>query len=180
MGGAGNQRALLYINEGLQNTKCSPTFTDNRDGILAAAQENYGGEDVCLIWKALAAFGLGSDAVSGGSASTTPKNGFAIPESCNSKPPVVTISAGPAEGAKVAADLAVDFAATAADPEDGDVSANIKWSSSIDGALGVGPALSTALTPGMHVISAVALDKVGTSGTAKRAIEVVGPLTAPP
>lgn len=180
MGGAGNQRALLYINEGLQLTKCTPTFVDNRDGILKAAQENYNGEDVCLVWKALAAFGLGEDAVSGGASSTTPTNGFAVPTSCNSKPPVVTISAGPAEAAKVPADLAVEFAATAADPEDGDVSANIKWTSSIDGALGAGASLSTALSPGNHVITAVALDKVGTSGTAKRNVEVIGTLTAPP
>ena len=33
----GNQRALLYVNEGLQNTACSPTFVDNRDAIIQAA-----------------------------------------------------------------------------------------------------------------------------------------------
>ncbi len=81
-GGAGNQRMMLYVNEGLKNTACSPTFTDVRDGIIQAAIDNYGGEDVCLMWEAFAAFGLGVDAVSGGPFSTSPTNGFQVPGSC--------------------------------------------------------------------------------------------------
>ena len=82
MGGAGNQRMMLYVNEGLKNTACSPTFTDVRDGIIQAAIDNYGGEDVCFLWEAFANFGLGEDAVSGGPWSTFPVNGFQIPASC--------------------------------------------------------------------------------------------------
>ncbi len=81
-GGAGNQRANLYINEGLKNTACSPTFVANRDGIIQAAIDNFGGADVCLLWEAFAAFGLGTDAVSGGSNSTNPTNGFSVPPEC--------------------------------------------------------------------------------------------------
>lgn len=81
-GSAGNQRAMLYVNEGLKNTACNPTFTQIRDGIIQAAQDNHGGEDVCRMWEAFAAYGLGSNAVSGGAASTTPTNGFNIPASC--------------------------------------------------------------------------------------------------
>lgn len=83
LGGSGNQRMKLYVNEGLKNTICSPAFTDVRDGILQAAVDNYGGEDVCRIWQAFADFGLGSDAVSSGSNGLSPTNGFAIPEACN-------------------------------------------------------------------------------------------------
>jgi extracellular elastinolytic metalloproteinase len=82
MGGAGNQRAMLYVNEGLKNTICSPTFTDVRDGIIQAAVDNYGGEDVCLLWEAFAEFGLGIDAISGGPWSVNPTNGFDIPAAC--------------------------------------------------------------------------------------------------
>jgi extracellular elastinolytic metalloproteinase len=178
MGGFGNQRALLYINEGLQATKCSPNFINNRDGILVAAKANYNGEDVCTIWKALAAFGIGTDAVA--TPLNSPTNGFELPAECKSMPPVVTITAGPAENAKVSPDIAVTFSGTAMDPEDGDVSANIKWSSSIDGQLGGGATITFALTPGKHVITATGLDKVGTSASVKRNIEVAGPLTAPP
>ncbi len=86
-GGAGNHRAMLYINEGLKNTACSPTFVDNRDGIIQAATDNFGGEDVCLLWETFAAFGLGTDAVSGGRNSRSPTNGFSIPASCGGEPP---------------------------------------------------------------------------------------------
>lgn len=81
-GSAGNQRMMLYINEGLKNSACSPTFTDIRDGILQAALDNHSGQDVCNLWNAFAAFGLGADAISGGSNSTNPTNGFAVPASC--------------------------------------------------------------------------------------------------
>src|SRR4029453_9861079 len=81
-GSAGNQRMMLYVNEGLKNTICSPAFTDIRDGIIQAAVDNHGGEDVCRMWTAFAAFGLGSNAVSGGPNSLSPTNGFAVPASC--------------------------------------------------------------------------------------------------
>ncbi|WP_233261618.1 M36 family metallopeptidase [Vitiosangium sp. GDMCC 1.1324] len=81
-GGAGNQRMLAYFIEGLKNTPCSPTFTQVRDGIITAASTLYGGQDVCRLWTSFAAFGLGSNAVSGGSGSTAPTNGFSVPASC--------------------------------------------------------------------------------------------------
>jgi extracellular elastinolytic metalloproteinase len=81
-GGSGNQRAMLYLNEGLKFTACSPTFTDVRDGILQAAGQLFNGEDVCLMWEAFAAFGLGTDAQSGGPDATNVTNGFAVPASC--------------------------------------------------------------------------------------------------
>jgi extracellular elastinolytic metalloproteinase len=82
-GNAGNQRMMLYVNEGLKNTICSPAFTDIRNGIIQAAVDNHGGEDVCRMWTAFAAFGLGSNAVSGGPNSLSPTNGFAVPASCS-------------------------------------------------------------------------------------------------
>ena len=81
-GSAGNQRAMLYVNEGLKNTACNPTFTQVRDGIIQAATDIRGGEDVCLVWQAFAGFGLGTNAVSGGANSTTPQNGFNVPAAC--------------------------------------------------------------------------------------------------
>lgn len=86
-GTAGNQRALLYVNEGLKNTSCSPTFLDARDGIIQAAMDNHGGEDVCLLWEAFAGFGLGTNASTPGPNSTSATNGFNVPASCNGEPP---------------------------------------------------------------------------------------------
>jgi extracellular elastinolytic metalloproteinase len=88
-GNAGNQRMMLYVTEGLKNTACNPTFTQVRDGIIQAAMDNHGGEDVCRMWEAFAAYGLGTNAVSGGAASTTPTNGFAVPASCQGGNPTV-------------------------------------------------------------------------------------------
>ncbi|HXV63088.1 MAG TPA: extracellular metalloproteinase [Vicinamibacteria bacterium] len=85
-GGAGNQRMMLYVNEGMKFTACSPTFTDVRDGIIQAAVNLHGGEDVCTLWQGFADFGLGVDAVSGGPSSTTPTNGFDIPANCQPGP----------------------------------------------------------------------------------------------
>lgn len=93
-GTAGNQRAMLYVIQGLKNTACSPTFVNARDGIIAAAQAAHGGADVCLLWQTFAAYGLGTDAVSGGSGSTSPTNGFQIPASCACNPAPVA-NAGP-------------------------------------------------------------------------------------
>lgn len=84
------------MNEGLKNTACSPTFVDARDGIIQAAVDNFGGVDVCPLWDVFANFGLGTDAVSGGSNSTTPTNGFQIPVECQCQPAPVA-DAGPAQ-----------------------------------------------------------------------------------
>ena len=78
---------MLYVNEGLKNTACNPTFTQIRDGIIQAAQDNHGGQDVCRMWEAFAAYGLGTNAVSGGAASTTPTNGFNVPGVMPGRPP---------------------------------------------------------------------------------------------
>jgi extracellular elastinolytic metalloproteinase len=87
-GTAGNQRFMRYFIQGLKNTPCSPTFTQVRDGIIQAATSINAGADVCTLWRAFAAFGLGTDAVSGGNASTTPTNGFAVPSTCVAVAPV--------------------------------------------------------------------------------------------
>lgn len=112
-GGAGNQRAMLYVNEGLKNTVCSPAFTDVRDGIIQAAVDNYGGVDVCRLWDAFAAFGLGVDAISGGPGGTTPTNGFQTPVACGGTAPSLSIDdVSVAEGASgtTAATLTVSLA----------------------------------------------------------------------
>ncbi len=91
---AGNKRALFYVNEGLKETSCSPTFVAARDGIIAAVNNSFGGEDVCRVWGAFAAYGLGVDASSGGSNSTNPTNGFSLPQACLEPPEPVKCADG--------------------------------------------------------------------------------------
>lgn len=175
-GGAGNQRAILYVTEGLKNTACSPTFTDARDGIVQAATDLHGGADVCLVWQAFAAFGLGIDAVSGGPGSTSPTNGFAVPGGCagGNTPPAVTITA-PASGSTVDEGDPVTFVASATDAEDGDLTGSIAWSSSLDGALGGGGSVTTSsLSAGAHTVTAAVTDSGGLGGSDAIGVTVVG------
>ncbi|HEX9185656.1 MAG TPA: M36 family metallopeptidase [Vicinamibacteria bacterium] len=125
-GNAGNQRMMLYVNEGLKNTACNPTFTQVRDGILQAAADNHGGEDVCRMWEAFAAFGLGTNAVSGGANSTSPTNGFNIPASCQTgnQPPVA--NAGPDQSVSVGT-LVTLTGAGSSDPDGGPSPLGYSW-----------------------------------------------------
>ncbi len=72
--------------------------------------------------------------------------------------PAVTITA-PFNGSGFAPATSIVFSATAIDPEFGDVSASLTWTSSLDGAIGSGPTFSAStLSPGTHAITATATD----------------------
>lgn len=87
-------------------------------------------------------------------------------------PPTVTISS-PASGASATVGQAVTFAGSANDPEDGAISANLTWSSDLDGVIGSGSTFSTsALSVGAHTITASATDSGGLSGSASIAFTV--------
>ncbi len=91
--------------------------------------------------------------------------------------PVVTITA-PAAGTRVQPGTAVHLAATAVDPEDGDVAASITWSSSLMGTLGNGPAITrTNLTVGTHLIVATARDAAGHRRSATVRLRVSAPIS---
>jgi hypothetical protein len=78
--------------------------------------------------------------------------------------PVVTITS-PADASEVGEGINVNFTGTAIDDEDGDISANIAWSSDVDGSLGTGASINTAaLTAGAHVIMAAVTDSGDPTG----------------
>ena len=66
--------------------------------------------------------------------------------------------AEPQNGAQVSFGQGVAFTGHAADPIDGDLSAAIQWTSSIDGPLGTGPSFTRVLSPGTHTIAATVTD----------------------
>ena len=73
-------------------------------------------------------------------------------------PPTISIT-GPADGTSVNAGTAINFTGTASDAEDGDITANIAWSSNIDGALGNGGSINVStLSIGTHTITATIQD----------------------
>lgn len=79
--------------------------------------------------------------------------------------PIVDITA-PSEGSSFAVNTAVTFSATAIDPEDGDISANIRWSSDRSGLIGIGSTVVTSALPGgTHKITASSTDGAGGVGT---------------
>lgn len=71
---------------------------------------------------------------------------------------------------------ALSLAATAFDPEDGPLGGDgLQWTSSIDGALGTGPALTTGtLSAGVHTITVYATDAQGVVASGAFQLTVVG------
>lgn len=79
--------------------------------------------------------------------------------------PVVTISS-PSSGTSVTQDDSVLFTGSANDAEDGDLTASLSWTSSLDGAIGTGGSFSTsALSVGTHTITALVTDSGSKSGS---------------
>ncbi|MEQ1851989.1 MAG: LamG-like jellyroll fold domain-containing protein, partial [Chthoniobacteraceae bacterium] len=92
--------------------------------------------------------------------------------------PVVTITA-PANGASFANGTAITFTGSAIDALQGNLSAGLAWSSSINGAIGTGASISvSSLSPGTHTITASRTDAGGLTGTATITVTVVA--AAPP
>jgi len=80
--------------------------------------------------------------------------------------PVVEISS-PEDGARLLDDAPQTFIGTALDAEQGDLSARLNWTSSKDGALGVGASITVGLSRGQHKITATVSDGEGFSASAE-------------
>ena len=99
-------------------------------------------------------------------------------------PPAVTITA-PADGATVFTTggappvASVSFTGGATDSIDGDLSASIVWTSSIDGSLGTGSSITASLGVGLHTITAAVTDSEGITSQAQIALRVRTPNVAP-
>ena len=94
--------------------------------------------------------------------------------------PTVAISS-PAPGASSFAGNPVTFAASASDPEQGDISATITWTSSIQGALGTGAQIVVSnLVIGTHLVTASATDVAGVTASASVSISILDPNSAIP
>jgi len=90
-------------------------------------------------------------------------------------PPTVVVDS-PVELAEIVVGDPIDLLATATDPEDGDLTGDIVWSSSLDGPLGTGsPLQAQTLSVGLHAITATTTDRHGASASAETAISVPEP-----
>jgi len=82
-GTGGNNMALALVVEGMKLTACNSGFVDARDGILAADELLYDGENQCLIWRAFARRGCGLSADSGSpDIADDQTEAFDVPKSC--------------------------------------------------------------------------------------------------
>jgi subtilisin family serine protease len=96
-------------------------------------------------------------------------------------PPAVTITA-PANGTSVVEGTSITFTGTAQDTEDGNISANLSWSSNLDGKFGDGSTVSTStLAVGVHTVTASVTDANGANGSASISVTVTAtPTNTPP
>lgn len=85
----------------------------------------------------------------------------------------------PTKGTTVVAGSAVTLAATAADPEEGDLSANIVWTSNLSGTIYSGGSGSVVLSGGVHTLTASVTDSQGVSGNASVTVTVGGISSVP-
>jgi hypothetical protein len=103
---------------------------------------------------------------SGGSYDDADDLVFAVePAGGGNNPPSVSITA-PANGSNFTVGTSVSFSGTANDPEDGNISGSLSWSSSLDGNIGSGASFSTSgLSVGTHTITASVTDSGGLPGS---------------
>jgi hypothetical protein len=85
--------------------------------------------------------------------------------------PVVAISK-PVSNTTVAQGTAITFAGSATDKEDGNLTAALAWTSSLEGPLGGGGSFSRVLSAGTHIIKASVSDSRGLTGSKQVTITV--------
>ena len=88
--------------------------------------------------------------------------------------PVVTITS-PTDGSTFDSGATILFEGNASDTEDGDLTASLTWTSSIDGQFGTGGSFSTTLTDGDHTITAKVTDSGGKTSSSSIKITVGTP-----
>ena len=78
--------------------------------------------------------------------------------------PVVSITT-PADGTSVVEGTNIPFVGSATDAEDGDITAGLSWTSSLDGGIGSAGSFVTTLSVGVHTITAAIVDSGGAAGS---------------
>jgi len=97
-----------------------------------------------------------------GSTVSTSLYEFELPVFSGNAPPTVSIVSPATSGMGFDVGEAITFAATASDPEDGDLAASLSWTSNRDGALGQGDTIVvSSLSIGTHTVSASVVDSGG-------------------
>jgi hypothetical protein len=93
-----------------------------------------------------------------------------VPEE-HDQPPAVTIDTPP-DGVTVGEGTRLTFFGEALDPEEGDLSDSLRWTSSQDGVLGTGEMVDAVLSLGTHTVTATATDGALGMGSARIRVTV--------
>jgi hypothetical protein len=91
--------------------------------------------------------------------------------------PAVSITS-PSNGGSFLQGSTITFTGSATDSQDGNIGSSMRWTSSIDGAIGSGVSFSRSLSLGTHIITAQATDSGGLSASMTRTIYVTATQTA--
>jgi len=94
-----------------------------------------------------------------------------VPPPSPNESPTVSIT-NPADGSIFESGAEISFEGTASDPEDGDLTTSLVWTSTIDGQIDTGGSFSTILSEGTHTITAEVTDSGGKTGSASIGITV--------
>jgi hypothetical protein len=111
----------------------------------------------------------GIQALYGRSSSSSP-----APTAPSNTAPSVSISS-PGNNASFAEGTSITFSGSASDTQDGNLTAGLRWTSNIDGAIGNGGSFSRTLSAGTHTITASVTDSGGMSNAGSRTVTVVAP-----
>ena len=98
----------------------------------------------------------------------------AIPQGPVNNSPTVSINS-PADGSTFDSGATITFEGTASDIEDGDLTANLVWTSDRDGQIGTGGSFSAKLSDGQHTITASVTDSGGKTGSDSISIVIGAP-----
>jgi len=148
------------------NISASLNWTSNVDGAIGS------GGNFSTSALALGPHTITASVTDSGGAPGSASIGITITPPDANTPPQVSISS-PSNGASFNSGAVVNFTASANDTQDGNITSNLAWTSSLDGAIGSGGGFSTsALSTGLHTITASVTDSGGAAGSASIAIAV--------
>ncbi len=158
------------FNEG-DNIFFTGTATDPQDGDVTASLDWTSNLDMGSIGTggsfSTSTLSVGTHVITATATDSNSNTGFdsiSITIDPNVAPTVVISS--PADGAVVIAGANVTFTGSATDPEDGDISSSLSWTSNLEGTLPGGATFMAPLTmPGLHTITADVVDLGGLPGS---------------
>ncbi|MCP4204692.1 MAG: discoidin domain-containing protein [bacterium] len=135
----------LYANEAVEDFHLltADTCAQNQGMALPAINRDIDGDPR----PQGAAFEIGADEISTGNS-----------------PPSVSVSS-PSNGSTFSDGASISFSGSASDAEDGVLTTNLSWSSSIDGPIGSGGSFLAVLSVGNHTVTGSVIDSGGLTGS---------------